>query len=160
QAALESSGVPTAVTADQVNNFVHEVSASGLSATAQDVLTQLGVDDTTAERVKSLVIVQDPNALAGDVAQELTNPHLLNTLRTTGASMGPGAPPPGNLAQLAYGFTHGAESYGNFVTAAYQRYLGRTPRAAEVAGWVGLMQQGLSDERLEAGFIGSPEYIA
>ena len=47
----------------------------------------------------------------------------------------------------------------HFVTGAYERYLGRGPDPAGLDGWVRLMQQGLSDEKLEAYFIGSPEYI-
>ncbi len=60
---------------------------------------------------------------------------------------------------VANELTHGAEYYGDFVTAAYQKYLGRAPEASGLAYWVDLMQHGLSDERLEAGFIGSVEYI-
>jgi len=73
-------------------------------------------------------------------------------------------PNPGNgptaWLTVANGLTHSAEYYSNFVTAAYQQYLGRQPDANGLAYWVNQMQQGLSDERLEAGFIGSPEYIA
>jgi len=72
----------------------------------------------------------------------------------------PAAPPPPNLGLVAGLLTHSAEYYGDFVTAAYKKYLGRTPGAAEVAGWVTAMQNGLTDERVEAAFIGSPEYIA
>jgi hypothetical protein len=61
---------------------------------------------------------------------------------------------------VASALTHSGEYYSLFVTNAYTHYLGRTPAAAEVAGWVSAMQNGLSDERLEAAFIGSPEYIA
>jgi hypothetical protein len=60
---------------------------------------------------------------------------------------------------VANELTHSAEYYTNIVTAAYQKYLGRLPEAAGLAYWVGHMQQGLTDERLEAGFIGSQEYI-
>jgi hypothetical protein len=67
---------------------------------------------------------------------------------------------PNNVPAAATQITHSYEYYANFVTAAYQRYLGRTPAASEVNGWVGIMQHGLTDEQLEAGFIGSPEYIA
>jgi hypothetical protein len=69
-------------------------------------------------------------------------------------------PPPACLVPVAGSLTQSFEYYANFVTAAYQHYLGRTPQTAEVAAWARLMQQGLSDERLEAGFIGSAEYIA
>jgi hypothetical protein len=71
------------------------------------------------------------------------------------AVMDQGAP----AADLSMALAHSAEYYGNVVSAAYQKYLGRAAQPAEVQAWVGLMRQGLTDERLEAGFIGSPEYI-
>ncbi len=62
---------------------------------------------------------------------------------------------------VAQGLTQSAEYYTNFITAAYQKYLSRTPDSNGLAYWVNLMQnQGLSDEHLESGFIGSQEYIA
>jgi hypothetical protein len=67
---------------------------------------------------------------------------------------------PNNVLAVAHSLTHSSEYYADFVTAAYQRYLGRMPVASEVNGWVASMQRGLTDEQLEAGFIGSPEYIA
>jgi hypothetical protein len=68
--------------------------------------------------------------------------------------------PPATLLQVAGTLTHSAEYYTNFVTQAYARYLGRTPDAAGLSGWVGAMLAGsVSDEQLEAQFIGSPEYI-
>jgi hypothetical protein len=67
---------------------------------------------------------------------------------------------PNNVPAVARSLTHSAEYYADFVTAAYLHYLGRTPAASEVNGWVASMQHGLTDEQLEAGFIGSPEYIA
>src|SRR5262249_8807011 len=47
----------------------------------------------------------------------------------------------------------------NLVTGIYHRYLGRDPDPTGLAAWVALLQHGLTDEQLEAGFIGSPEYI-
>jgi hypothetical protein len=76
---------------------------------------------------------------------------------TTWADMTVG---PNNVPAAAAQITHSYEYYGDFVTAAYQRYLGRSPAASEVYDWAVIMQHGLTDERLEAGFIGSPEYIA
>jgi hypothetical protein len=78
-----------------------------------------------------------------------------------GGGGGPGTPQRffANLLQLANGLTHSAEYYQNLVAGVYQRYLGRAPEARETAAWVGLLQGGLSDEALEAGFIGSAEYI-
>jgi hypothetical protein len=68
--------------------------------------------------------------------------------------------PPALLGTVANGLTHSYESYANFVIPAYQNYLGRNPAASEVNYWAAAMNNGLSDERVEAGFIGSPEYIA
>jgi hypothetical protein len=67
--------------------------------------------------------------------------------------------PPARLADVARTFTHSAEYSSNLVTAAYQRYLGRSPDPAGLANWVRALQAGLPDEQLEAGFIGAPEYI-
>ncbi len=68
--------------------------------------------------------------------------------------------PVGNLGLVARALTHSAESYGYFITQAYQRYLDRTPDQAGLQGWIARMQAGLTDEQLEASFIGSTEYIA
>ena len=68
--------------------------------------------------------------------------------------------PPTNLAAVANTFTHSPEYYTDFVAAAYQRYLGRAPDGPGLTGWVSLMEHGLSDERLEACFLGSVEYIS
>jgi hypothetical protein len=65
-------------------------------------------------------------------------------------------------AVLANAIDHSPEYYANvIVIPAYQRYLGRAPDVKGLAYWVDQLQnQGLTDERLEAGFIGSPEYFA
>jgi hypothetical protein len=55
--------------------------------------------------------------------------------------------------------THSTEYDTLIVTAAYQRFLGRTPDGAGLAGWLAQMHNGLSDEHLEADCIGSTEYI-
>jgi uncharacterized delta-60 repeat protein len=68
-------------------------------------------------------------------------------------------PKPGGLPIAAAALTHSAEHYSLFVTNAYQLYLGRAPDLQGLAGWVSAMQNGLTDERLEAGFISSMEYI-
>jgi V8-like Glu-specific endopeptidase len=65
-----------------------------------------------------------------------------------------------NHVKVAGLIVHSDEYYAGFVTAAYERYLGRSPDGVGLPYWVAQMRQGLSDERLEAGFIGSPEYIA
>jgi hypothetical protein len=67
---------------------------------------------------------------------------------------------PVKLPIAANQITHSAEAYQYFVTGAYQRYLGRTPDGTGLDFWVGQMQHGLTDEELEAGFLGSPEYYS
>jgi hypothetical protein len=69
-------------------------------------------------------------------------------------------PTPANLQLVANALSHSDEAYSQFITAAYERYLNRAPDGAGLAHWLSAMRYGLSDERLEAGFIGSPEYIA
>jgi uncharacterized protein YkwD len=66
---------------------------------------------------------------------------------------------PGNLLQVAGTFTHSSENFQHFVTNAYQTYLKRNPNASEISFWVNAMTQGMSDEQVEASFIGSQEYI-
>jgi Domain of unknown function (DUF4214) len=86
---------------------------------------------------------------------------------TTGELTGPGVtvhvarigPPPSWLPPAANNLTHSTEYYIGIVTAAYQRFLGRAPDTAGLAGWVSQMQHGLTDERLEAYFLSSTEYI-
>src|SRR5205807_609586 len=45
------------------------------------------------------------------------------------------------------------------VTNDYRRYVGRAPDVAGLAYWVGQLQNGATDEQLEASFLGSAEYI-
>ncbi len=77
-----------------------------------------------------------------------------------GALEGTAGPPPAAPFVVANAFTHSAEYYGNLVTSFYQRYLGRGPDGPGLAGWVQGMLNGLTDEQVEAFFIGSAEYIA
>ena len=67
---------------------------------------------------------------------------------------------PTNLTAVANLITHGVDHYFQFVTSAYQAYLGRAPDPNGLDSWVRAMQKGLTDEQLEAGFIAAPEYIA
>jgi hypothetical protein len=69
------------------------------------------------------------------------------------------APTASQLAYVANELTHSNEFYSNFVINAYHTYLGRNPAAAEISGWVQLMDNGMSEAGVEAGFIGSTEYI-
>jgi hypothetical protein len=55
--------------------------------------------------------------------------------------------------------THSVEYFSSVISSDYSHYLGRAPDAAGVAFWNGLMQQGMTDEQLEAQLIGTPEYF-
>jgi hypothetical protein len=69
--------------------------------------------------------------------------------------------PPANIQQVAHDFTHQDENFRNFIRGAYQKYLARDADQSGLDAWADQMENhGLSDERLEAGFIGSDEYIA
>jgi hypothetical protein len=88
----------------------------------------------------------------------------LSATATTTIAIGPSSTNQGSgiaaRTSVAYAITQSAEYFSNFITSAYSKYLGRTPDASGMAYWINLMQNGLSDEHLEAGFIGSVEYIA
>src|SRR5205085_12565811 len=62
-------------------------------------------------------------------------------------------------AVVAYNLTYGDEYYSHTLQDTYQHYLGQKADHSGVNYWVGQMQAGLSDERLESNSIGSPEYI-
>ncbi len=66
---------------------------------------------------------------------------------------------PQNLSEVAFFLTHSQEAYQYFIAQAYQRFLNRLPDASGIAYWVMQMQQGLTDEHLEAGFAASPEFF-
>ena len=66
---------------------------------------------------------------------------------------------PQNLAEVAFFLTHSHDAYQYFITQAYQRFLNRVPEQSGLAYWVLQMQQGLTDEHLEAGFAASPEFF-
>jgi hypothetical protein len=68
-------------------------------------------------------------------------------------------PPPAQLGYVSLGLTQSTGYYSHVITSAYQSYLQRSPDVSGLAYWVGRLQKGLCDEELEAGFIGSAEYI-
>jgi Tol biopolymer transport system component len=69
--------------------------------------------------------------------------------------------PSAKLVTAATAFAHSREHYTQFVVNAYQQYLKRTPDDTGLNFWVSAMLAGTyTDERVEAFFIGSDEYIA
>jgi hypothetical protein len=90
-------------------------------------------------------------AVADAGGSQITTTSLAHIART--------GPPPSGLFIAANTFTHSAEYYSHFVTGSYERFLGRAPDAPGLTSWVSAMQNGLTEERLVASLIGSPEYI-
>jgi hypothetical protein len=73
----------------------------------------------------------------------------------------PDSPYPAKLIDAARIFAHSREHYIDFVATAYRQLLKREPDLMGPAAWVGGMEAGLyTDERVEALFLGSVEYIA
>ena len=67
---------------------------------------------------------------------------------------------PGNLLSLAERLSNSVEAEEKIVADAYRAYLNRSPDAAGISYWIGRLDNGATDEQLDAAFIGSPEYIA
>jgi hypothetical protein len=61
-------------------------------------------------------------------------------------------------AGVAHSILFSNESLGRIVDSYYLDYLGRAADAAGRAGWVSAIQQGMSLEAVQAGFLASPEY--
>jgi hypothetical protein len=61
--------------------------------------------------------------------------------------------------QFALAYVTSPEERSDLVAGFYTKYLGRTPSAPEVAGWVAVLQQGETPEQVIAAFISSAEYF-
>lgn len=59
---------------------------------------------------------------------------------------------------VATSLTHSDEYFATIIRPAYQQFLSRDADAGGLSYWTALMHGGLTDEQLEAGFIGSPEF--
>jgi hypothetical protein len=66
---------------------------------------------------------------------------------------------PSYLPRLARDLTHSPLYYTQVITAAYQGYLGRQPDGLGLAGWLALMENGLTDGQLAAAILSSTEYL-
>jgi hypothetical protein len=61
--------------------------------------------------------------------------------------------------QFALAYVTSTEERSDLIAGYYTKYLGRTPSAPEVAGWVAILQQGQTPEQVIAAFVSSPEYF-
>ena len=62
------------------------------------------------------------------------------------------------LASFVGNLDHSGEYFDTLIEADYQKYLGRAADPQGLASWQSAMQSGMTDEQVEAAFIGSPEY--
>jgi len=62
------------------------------------------------------------------------------------------------VADAAFGFAASPEREAIRVRSNYRIYLGRDAAPTEVDLWVGLFKQGVTNEQMVGGFVGSPEY--
>jgi hypothetical protein len=87
--------------------------------------------------------------------------HAPTTLQLSIDNPLPVEPIPANIGSVAGIFTHSSEAFSGFVTGAYALYLKRLPDPDGLDYWVNQLQfNGLTDEKLETGFLSSDEYIA
>jgi hypothetical protein len=68
-------------------------------------------------------------------------------------------PEPINLQTAASDFTHSIEHYTDLIVGDYQTLLGRTPSQAEINPWVSVLERGITDEQVLAGFLSSAEFF-
>jgi hypothetical protein len=62
-------------------------------------------------------------------------------------------------AAVVNGILHSSEALGRIVDEVYLRFLGRQSDAAGRAGWISFLEQGGTEEQVEAQFLTSPEYL-
>src|SRR5262249_9060272 len=62
-------------------------------------------------------------------------------------------------SQVAQAFIHSPEYQINFLENDYQTILGRSAEPTGLAGWLSLMQQGMTEQQVLANFLMSPEFL-
>jgi hypothetical protein len=165
------------------NAVLTVVRSGGLSGT---VTVQVATSDGTAVAgtdytAETATLTFGPNVTAQTVSIALLNNSLSGgkTINIALSNAGGGAvlltpsslvltitdplpiqPIPANLGAIASAFTHDAEPLSIFVTGAYHLYLKRLPDSQGLTYWIDQLQhQGMTDEKLETGFLSSAEYI-
>jgi hypothetical protein len=155
--AAGSTDTLTIVVKDTSGNIVSGLTSStfGLHLSGNSAGT-FGLVTETATRGTYTTVFTATTAGTASTLTITVNGVTLTTTPTVQVTV----PPPPHLPAAGTALAHSLEHYQLFVKNAYTTYLGRPATPAEVAAWASAMQNGLTDERLEASFIGSPEYIA
>lgn len=86
-----------------------------------------------------------------DLFERAVDPSGLNTWSTALRS---GTP----RVAVANSITYSAEYRSRLIANSYQTYLGRSPDSGGLAHWLRMMNQGMTIQQMEAGFLASPEY--
>jgi uncharacterized repeat protein (TIGR01451 family) len=153
--------------AASVNGWAITVSGQTITATRQDVLAggasfpSLTLTVSVAGNASSSFL--DTATVSGGGAGNIGGGFDVaggQTPRRRGADAPPVSPPSTStvLNSVANAFTHSDEYLANVVIQDYLQLLHRTPSAAEVNSWVGLLKGGLTDEQVLARFASSAEY--
>ena len=164
---------PQSVADSKLLAFAVSATAQAADGSAATVIYSLGADAPAGASIDPLsgLFTWTPSQLRGQapgdypvtiMAAASITPNQTSSTTVT-ITVGPTTNVEGSgqtaREMVADGLTQSAEYYTNLVTPIYLKYLGRGPDAAGLNYWVNLLQQGLTDEQLEAGFIGSDEYI-
>ncbi len=134
-----------------------EVSSHELAESVTDPAGTGWYDTSSGDEIADVADGRD-GTLNGYVVTSLWSQQRQALELPTGAGSIAQAVPPG-LGEVSNALTHSPEAYQLFITSAYQKYLGRSPDTTGLAFWVNQMQNGLTDEQIEASFLGAPEYI-
>jgi hypothetical protein len=94
------------------------------------------------------------------IAVHLSDAGGSSAAATSTAHVARTGPPPSLLTPVAAAIANSPEYYTNLIVPAYKKYLGRTPAQSEINYWLDqFANHGLTDQRLEARFIGATEYM-
>jgi hypothetical protein len=166
---LSISGPTGATVGSPVSVTVTAYNASGTVATGYTGTVHFSSTDGAATLPSNYTFqASDSGMHTFLVTGAAVGPQILTVTDTGNSSITGGeliyesaaGPPPADLLVVANALTHSYEAYYRFVAAAYVKYLGRAATLTEANGWVTDLQNGLTDEELEAGFLGSAEYVS
>jgi uncharacterized repeat protein (TIGR01451 family) len=163
--------LPTGLTysgPDTVNGWSVAVDGQTITASRQDVLANgasfpaliltVTVDENSPVFFTNSATVSGGGEvnLKNDTASDFA---MGQTQRRRGASSSPAQLAAAALNDIAGTFAHSDEYLSRLVTQNYVQLLHRKPTVAEVNSWVGLLNNGMSNEQVLAGFASSSEYF-
>jgi len=153
-----------------VNGWTISVNGQTITATRMDVLASgasfpaltltVSVASNAPGRFINTATVSGGGEvnISNDAASDVAGGQIPQRRGADATSVSSAQPIAAILDNVANAFTHSDEYFTNLVTQDYLQLLHRTPSAAEVNSWVGLLKGGLSDEQVLAGFTSSAEF--